>query len=145
MASKKREKVDDLLAGGATLSEGAHGTALRAGRSRILLARADGNLTDAGKYYQQRSGQKLDLAGFDLRQIPIRVDNTETVLMRSGKRVVTRTWDPASGDHVFTKAGNAFYKQIRRNYMLNVPLIVEGAANGIKYRYKSYQSTEKMG
>ena len=133
MASKKRN-VDELLAGGDTLSEGAHGTALRAGRSSILLARADGNLTDAGTYYPQRSGQKLDIAGFDLRQTPIRVGNTETVLMRSGKRVITRTWDPASGDHVFTKAGNAFYRQIRRNYVVNVPVIAEGTANGIKYR-----------
>ena len=122
MASKR--KVDDLLRVGAKLSEGTRGTALRSGRSSILLARADGNITDAGKYYQQSSGQALGPAGYDLRQTPVRVGNTETVLTRSGKRAITRTWDPASGDHVFTKAGNAFYRQLRRNYVVNVPVIV---------------------
>jgi len=116
MASKR--KVDELLGSGARLSEGARGTALRSGRSSVLLARANGELTAAGKHYEQSSGQKLEPSGFDIRQDPIRVGNTETVLNRAGKRIVTRTWNPATNDFVFTKAGHAFYRQIRRNYSL---------------------------
>ena len=105
MASKR--KVEELLGAGARLSEGIRGTALRSGRSSVLLARADGNLTVAGRHYEQSSGQKLAPSGFDVRKIPIRVGNTETVLSRAGKRVVTTTWDPVSVDYAFTKTGNA--------------------------------------
>ena len=144
--NKLSRKVDNLLSACAKITDGSLGTTLRAGRASILLARPDGQLTHAGTYWERRSGQKLEPDGFDLQQTPVRVGNTETVLLRSGKRVITRTWDEAGGDYKFTKAGNAFYRNLRRNYAIEIPVRVTGARDdGTPYSYKSSMPIERLG
>ena len=56
-----KRKVDSLLTGNATLVEKAN-TLLRKGKSFVTLAKPDGSLTPAGKYYEQATGKTLEKA-----------------------------------------------------------------------------------
>ena len=90
---------------------------LRGGNRLSWLSRADGSLTAAGNEYEARTGSQLPPSGLQA-QNPLRKGNTETIKLRSGKRVVTRRFD---GDEwKFTKAGNQFYKQLKRNFVVSL-------------------------
>ena len=145
MANKIKQKVESLLGAGATLRESATGAVLKSGRQSILLAKLDGTKTAAGLHYERSSGGSLITENFDLQQTPIRNGNTETI-RRSNKRVITRIWDPANGEYRFTKAGDVFYKQLRRNYVIQIPVSIYGSrANGSDYTIKSSLPIEKLG
>ena len=139
-----KRKVDSLLSQNATIVEKAS-TILRKGKSFITLAKLDGSLTTAGRYYEQKSGKLLDpTSGYDLQQTPMREGNTEKVRLRNGKTVITRQWDSVSGEYKFTKQGNQFYKQLRRNYVVQIPVKIVGRRlNGTTYTIKSSMPIEK--
>ena len=140
-----RKKVDSLLANNAAVVEKAN-TTLRSGKQFITLISKSGDLTTAGNYYQQKTGTTLDPTGYNLSQTPLREGNTEYVTLRSGKRVKTRIWDAVSGEYRFTKNGNEFYKQLRRNYVISIPVKIIGLrANGTTYELKSSMPIEKLG
>ena len=140
-----KRKVDSLLSQNATIVEKTN-TILRKGKSFITLAKVDGNLTIAGRYYEQKTGKALDPSGYDLQQTPMREGNTERVKLRNGKTVITRQWDAVSGEYRFTKQGDQFYKQLRRNYVVQIPVKIVGKRlNGTTYTIKSSMPIEKLG
>ncbi len=105
---------------------------------------AAGQKTNAGVYYEQRSGTNLP-DGVFLQQVARRDGNVETILLRDGKRGITRRWD-ASGVFKFTALGNAFYKTLRRNYVVSIPITIIGKRkNGTPYTYKTHMPMEKIG
>ena len=69
MASTMKRKVDLLLSENATLVEKTN-TLLRKGKTFVTLAKVDGSLTPAGKYYEHEAGSMLDPSGYDLQQPP---------------------------------------------------------------------------
>ena len=146
MAAKGlKDKVDALLQAEGRLMEGAR-TSLRAGKRSVVLIGQDGEMTKAGEYYERATGQELGPGGYDRSQVPQRVGNTEYVKLRNGKRVKTRIWDEASGEYNFTKQGDTFYKEIYRNYVVQVPVTIVGKrANGTQYTISSQLPLEKLG
>ena len=46
--------------------------------------------------------------------------------MRDGSRAITRIFDGAEGEYRFTKVGNNLYKERKRNYVVQAPVIVKG-------------------
>ncbi len=78
-----------------------------------MLSNADGSLTAAGLYYEQKIGQLP--TSFAPDKIPEREANTEYITLQSGQRAVTRQFDPATGDYTFTDTGRRYYRNIRRN------------------------------
>ena len=98
-------KVEQLINSGATPTYSGNRLMLRGGNRLSWLSRADGSLTAAGNEYEARTGSQLPPSGLQAQK-PQRRGNTETIKLRSGKRVVTRRFD---GDEwKFTKAGNQF-------------------------------------
>ena len=76
----------------------------------------------------------------------MREGNTERVKLRNGKTVITRQWDSVSGEYKFTKQGDQFYKQLRRNYVVQIPVKIVGRRlNGTTYTIKSNMPIEKLG
>ena len=76
----------------------------------------------------------------------MREGNTEYVTLRSGKRVKTRIFDATSNEYRFTKEGDQFYKQLRRNYVVQIPVKIIGKRlNGTTYTIKSSMPIEKLG
>ena len=140
----RKKKVDSLLANNASLVQKAN-TLLRSGKKFITLAR-NGDPTLAGKYYEQQTNTTLEAGGYNLTQTPIREGNTEFVKLRSGKKVKTRVWNAISGEYRFTKEGNEFYKQLRRNYVVSIPVTIIGKRkNGTTYTLRSSMPIEKLG
>ena len=87
----------------------------------------------------------MQQGGF-LQQAARREGNTETIALRNGKRAVTRRWDPASNEFKFTAIGKKYYSTLRRNYVVDVPIIIKGKRkNGTRYEIKSHTKMEKLG
>ena len=144
MTSILKKKVDYLLANNDSMVQKSN-TLLRSGKKFITLAR-NGDPTLAGKYYEQQTNTPLEADGYNLTQTPIREGNTEFVTLRSGKKVKTRIWNAISGEYRFTKEGNAFYKNLRRNYVVSIPVTVIGKRkNGTTYTVRSHMPIEKLG
>ena len=78
-------KVDSLLANNASVIQKAI-TLLCSGKKYIQLISKSGDLSPAGKYYEQQTGTTLEAGGYNLTQTPLREGNTELVTLRSGKR-----------------------------------------------------------
>jgi len=67
-------------------------------------------------------------------------------MTRSGEQRVTRRWDAASQDYVFTKIGKRFYGRLKRNYVVQVPVRVTGVRkNGTTYTIRSTLPVAKLG
>ena len=143
-----KQRLRDLIAGDAepVKLKTTEAIGVRQGRTIIKLINDAGEQTAAGQFWQANGGKELPAGGF-LQQTPTRVGNTETVRLRSGKRVITRRWDPGSGEFRFTKEGNRFYAAMpRRNYVVSVPVVVEGKRkNGSTYKVKSHMPISKLG
>ena len=107
MSSIMKMKINSRLANNAYVVHKTN-TLLRSGKKYITLVSKSGELTPAGRYYQQQTGTPLDPAGYNLTQTPVREGNTEFVTLRSGRKVKTRIWNASSGEYKFTKAGNEF-------------------------------------
>ena len=101
--------------------DGGDSLQIRVGRRFARLSDASGALTAAGNEYEQRTGETLPDSGFQ-NQRAIRKGNTETIGLRDGRRGVTRKWNAASSRWDFTKLGTRYYKRLRRNYVVQVPV-----------------------
>ena len=140
---KFESKVDSFVAEGAQPKTLRHGGVVLKGQGGLFvtLVKQSGGLTNAGAYYQRHHGE-LDTQGLDLSQVPHREKNTEYVYIR-GKRA-TRVWDGMQ--FKFTKLGELFYRNIRRNYVVQVPVNVRGTRdNGTHYTFKTFFRITKLG
>ncbi len=103
--------------------KGSEGIALKSGRSVIKLIDDGGVPTKAGTYWSFKSGQLLPDGGF-MQQAATREGNVESIRLRDGTRGVTRRWIEGTGEYKFTRLGNTYYKTVRRNYVVTVPVII---------------------
>jgi hypothetical protein len=124
---RDREVLDALIAAGVTPSKlaGSEGTALVQGKRRIRLVSDDGTATKQGRYWEQRTGERLPTGGF-MQQAAVREGGTETIRLRDGTGGVTRFLNEARGEWDFTRLGTSYYKTLRRNYVVSVPVKVQG-------------------
>ncbi len=128
-----------------TRLKGSEAQGLKQGRSTIKLIGIDGNPTVAGQYWTIKSGQPLPVGGF-MQQEAVREGNVEYIKLAGERRGVTRKWDEATGIYKFTKLGNDYYSLLRRNYVVAVPVIINGKRkDGSKYTLKSRMPIEKIG
>ena len=147
MATRRdRQRVDAMIAAGVQpTKQSSEGLALVQGRSRVLVVANDGSRTRAGQYWEQATGNALPAGGF-MEQVAQREGYREYIKLSYGKRGLVRRFDEASGDYEFTKLGKAYYKTIRRNYVAQVPVRVEGIRKDKStYTYKSHTPIEKLG
>jgi hypothetical protein len=146
LLKKTRDTIDALFAAGQRPDKlkTSEGIGILNGRRPIVLVTALGVKTNAGVYYEQKSETNLPDGGF-LQQTARRDGNVETILLRDGKRGITRRFD-ASGGFKFTPLGTAYYRTMRRNYVISVPIIITGnRKNGTAYTYKAHMPIEKWG
>ena len=148
MATRRdRQRIDTMIAAGVQPSKprSSEGLALIQGRSRVLMVANDGSKTRAGEYWEQATGSVLPAGGF-MQQVAQREGNKEYINLSNGKRGLVRRFDGASGDYEFTKLGKAYYKTIRRNYVAQVPVRVQGERRDkTRYSYKTHMPIEKLG
>ncbi len=117
---------------------------LRRGRGTVILVDTAGKKTPAGLYWEQKGTAPLPEGGF-LQQRARREGNVETIATRDGKRAVTRRWD-ASGEYKYTQLGKKYYSTLRRNYVVDVPVRIDGKRkNGSTYEIKSHMKMNKLG
>jgi hypothetical protein len=149
MAARKRQRelIDELVAAGAVPQKlrNSEGISLVLGRRRISMVDSGGSVTPQGVYWQQSTGGQLPAGGF-MQQVASRDGDVETIRLRNGRKATTRRWDAVKGEWKFTRLGNRYYKTLRRNYVVQVPVIVKGArANRSTYTYKAHLPVEKLG
>jgi len=121
------------------------GIGVRSGRRLITLVDSGGKKTAAGKWWEKKSGEALPEGGF-MQQKAMREGNTETIRLRDGRKGITRRWDPGSGEYKFTALGKKYYSTLRRNYVVDVPIVVNGKRqNGSTYQIRSHVKMEKLG
>ena len=142
-----RSKLDALITAGQEPAK--HKTTesigIRSGKRSISLVDAAGKKTPAGIYFEQKAGKNLPDGGF-LQQKARRDGNAETIALRDGKRGVTRRWDVGTGEFKFTALGKKYYSTLRRNYVVDVPIVIRGRRkNGTDYQIKSHMKMERLG
>ena len=72
-----------------------------------------------------------------MSQIAIREGNVEYIKLRDGKKGIARRLNLEIGEWIFTKLGLKFYKKLKRNYVVNVPVTIHGTpAEGRSYNKK---------
>ena len=112
-----------------------------------LLHRPGGQKTKADEYFETLGGEMPGGGGFNPSQAPQREGNTEYILMRDGKKRPTRRWDPGESDWVFTALGKSFYSTTKRNYVVQVSVIIKGQIKQDRgeYEVKSWLPITKLG
>ncbi|MCP3952443.1 MAG: hypothetical protein GY697_09545, partial [Desulfobacterales bacterium] len=124
---------------------GSDALALQRGRSLTKLTHDSGARTRAGEYYEAKTGEPLPEAGF-MSQQPVRTGNVEKIKLRDGSMKMTRRYDEAAADWIFTKLGLRYYRTQRRNYVASVPVIVEGKRkDGSRYTFRSHMPLSRVG
>ena len=89
----------------------------------------DGTKTAAGRMHEQRSGNELPSGGaFSRDQQPQREGLTESIHMRDGSQRITRRFAAAGGEYTFTAVGRSFYSKRRSQYVVHIPVIIDGEA-----------------
>ena len=140
MNARQKTKTDQFIAAGTAPSKVKSGAVLaRQGGTRFqTLVDASGQLTAAGRYYQEKTGQDLPVGSIDNSQAPTRTQDTEQISLRDGTQRATRRWDPATQDYKFTALGRKFYGRLKRSYVVQVPVRVQGLRkNGSTYYIRS--------
>ena len=118
---------------------------LRQGRRIVRLSDNTGNLTAAGNEWEARTGEQLPDSGIQ-GQKAIRKGNTETIQLPNGTRGITRKWNAARNRWDFTRLGRAFYKRLRRNFVVQVPVVIKGIRKDRStYSIKGVVPISKMG
>ena len=140
-------RIDAFVAAGLqTRTTSAGAVIARQGARFQTLVDASGQRTSAGAYYEQASAQELSVGGYDTTQAPKRSGDTEFITMRDGLERATRSWNPANQEFKFTKLGKSFYGRLKRNYVVQVPVIVTGRRkNGTTYTIRSTLPIAKLG
>jgi hypothetical protein len=147
MNKQSKNRIDAMIAAGTTPQrlKGSEGIALKSGRSIVRLIDDEGLPTKAGSYWTIKSGSALPVGGF-MQQTVTREGNVESIKMRDGTRGVTRRFNERKGEYTFTALGNSYYSTVRRNYVVTVPVIINGTRkNGTTYQLKSSMPVSKIG
>jgi hypothetical protein len=85
-------------------------------------------------------------AGGFLQQKAVREGDVEFIRLRDGSKAVTRRWNAAKGEYNYSRMGARYYLQMRRNFVVHVPVIVHGTrADRSTYSYKAHYTVEKSG
>jgi len=129
-----------LIAAGVTPGKlkGSEGISLVQGKRKVRLVGDDGTVTKQGRYWEQRTGEQLPAGGF-MQQAAVREGNVEFIRLRDGSKGVTRKWDEATGQYSYTRLGTRYYTQLRRNYVVSVPVVVKGTrADKSTYEYRAH-------
>ena len=107
---------------------------LRDGSQHRVLVSTAGNLTKAGKLFQERTGTSLETYSYEIGQMPVRRGNVEYIKMRGGKEKEVRKYDPATSKYVYTTLGKRFFKDSKVEYVVKLPAKFVGVrANGRPY------------
>ena len=147
MNKASRNRIDVMIAANTAPQrlKGSEGIALRSGRSIVKLIDDEGMATKAGTYWSLKSGQALPAGGF-MQQAAIREGNVESIRLRDGSRGITRRYVEGTGEYKFTPLGNSYYRTVRRNYVVTVPVIINGKRkDGSTYQIKSTMPVSKLG
>jgi hypothetical protein len=137
--------LDALIAAGVTPSKlvGSEGISLVQGKRRVRLVSDDGTATKQGRYWERKTGERLPTGGL-MQQAAVREGGSETIRLRDGSRGITRRWNEARGDWDFTRLGIRFYTTLRRNYVVSVPVKVQGVRKDRStYEHKAHIFVEK--
>ena len=94
---------------------------LRHGKAFRVLTDNRGKMTEAGKIYQNITGEALRLGGFDPEQTPQRHGHIETIRTRSGKTKVIRKWDAAKNAFEYTNLGRRYFSE-KNEYVIQIPI-----------------------
>ena len=109
------------------------------------LSNLDGTPTKAGLFWQELTGKELPESGHDAQKA-VREGNVETIRLKNGGKAITRRLNVATGEWVFTRLGLRYYKKLRRNYVVNVPVVIHGLDDkGRTYTKKASIPIEKLG
>ena len=140
---KRPSKVDVLVnRGGEQRASKSGSVLLKAGKQSITLVKANGQVTRAGKQFEQRGGTILSNSNSFANSKPYREGNTEYLNTTGGKKRILRRFDPASGDFEFSKLGLSYYSTMKRNYVVQVPITISGKrANGSTYTVQSFMTS----
>ncbi len=147
MNKQSKIRIDAMIAAGVTPQrlKGSEGIALKSGRSIVKLINDEGLPTKAGSYWTVKSGNALPIGGF-MQQTVTRDGNVESIKMRDGTRGVTRGFNEQKGEYTFTALGNSYYSTVRRNYVVAVPVVINGSRkNGTTYGLKSSMPVSQIG
>ena len=144
---KLQQSIDTMLAANAKPQSTEGGSViLKSGNKRHTLLNSQGERTTLGEYYEQKSSDELPVGGFDPTQAPFREGNTEFIKMRNGEESAVRRYDPAENEYKFTKLGKSFYSRLKRNYVVQIPVMVKGKRkDGSYFNIKSTLPISKMG
>ena len=113
-------------------------------RRYVVLADHTG-LTNYGRAYYEATGHEPPDRKLDLTQEPTRQGNTEFARDRRGQLVQLRTLRP-DGSFAYTKAGRHFYSRRQVEYLVHVPVVVEGhRRNGANYTHSTFLPTHLLG
>ena len=119
--------------------------------SYVVLVGADGAATPAGVIYAEITGggaEAADAGGgrrLDYAQEPARRGDSEYARDARGQLVRLRTLGP-DGSFSYTAAGSVFYSRRQVEYVVSVPVIIEGVRrNGRVYTRKDYLPIDHMG
>ena len=117
---------------------------LGAGNKFVKLTDRQGNLTAAGQTWQGATGRELPAGGFQ-NQTPFRSGKTESIRMVNGKKRILRRYSPVTNRWDFTALGKTFYQRLRRNYVVHVPVTIQGLRrNGTTYETNAVVPIEKL-
>ena len=147
MNNKATESIDNMLVAGNTPRDTKGGSVILGQGARYhQLINTTGEKTRLGEYYETKTGQDLPVGGFDPRQSPYRLGDTEYIKMRNGEEKVTRRYSPVENQFNFTALGKSFYSRIKRSYVVQIPVKVKGKRkNGTYYNIKSTIPISKLG
>ena len=114
-------------------------------RKYVNLTKDNGEPTTAGLFWQQLTGEQLPESGY-MSQAAVREGNVEYIKTRDGKRAITRRLNISNGEWIFTQLGLRYYKKLRRNYVVNVPVIIRGTPpDGRTYTKRASVPISKLG
>ena len=147
--NKIRARVDSIATTGKAVVTKNGSVVLRGeGQKSVLLQRPGGQKTKAGEYFTSALGGEMPgQGGFNPTQAPQRVGNIEYITTRDSRRRRTRRWDPGESDWVFTALGRSFYSTTKRNYVVQVPVIIKRQRNKDKsaFEMESWLPIAKLG
>ena len=110
----------------------------------VVLARA-GSLTESGTYYYELTGEQQPTLAFDPNLSPLTRGTSSYITGRDGKPIKVR-YLGADGAMKLTLAGKSFYNQAKQEYIVSVPVLVQGRRkNGQAYRREDYLPIDLVG
>ena len=126
MSEWKRKIQLAIEAGRAPVRAKGGSLLLRFGGRGFKYLVKDGEATEAGRFWAEKSGQPLPNEGFDHSQQPVRRGRSEFIQMLNGEERLVRTYDPVRQKYKHTKTGLKFYKNAKSQFLVQIPVIIRG-------------------